>query len=316
MVNSLYKLILNKIYNNIIILCLLKNINRTKTRIKKNTNIILIVFSKDRPFQLRSFLLSALKNLIGISKIIVIYKSSDKNILYRYQSLILFFQSKPIQFVEEKSYFKIVLNKIISKTNSSHIMFSVDDILIFDQIIISNFKDLIKENSIFSLRLGKNINYSYILDKDQGLPKEHKKHKNNILSWKVKDGKNDFGYPFSLDMNVFPSGVIKKLTKYLIFSNVNSYEGALNKVTKYIPNWDIFSFSFSKCVNLPLNKVQIENNNKFAGQDSSDLLEDFDKNKYFDFNMLNSSNVNSPHQVFNLNKIDIKKNPNLNIQKL
>ena len=123
------------------------------------------------------------------------------------------------------------------------------------------------------------------MDKNQILPSNYKNHKGDIISWKISDGKYDFSYPFSLDMHILSTEFVQIFSNELFYNSVNSFEGALNVITKYVSNWNIYSFSNSKCVNLPFNKIQNENDNNNAGFDHEDLNIDFDDNKILIINL-------------------------------
>lgn len=300
MIKKLFKSIFFNIINNAIIIILLKKI---KKRIKfKESKITLVVFSKDRPFQLRSFLLSIFKNFYGLTRVIIIYNASDDTVLSRYKKLKATFSNENICFYKESTKFKKNLNKVLSNIKTSHILFSVDDILVFEKIRLKDFQYIINDNNIFSLRLGSNIKFCYMMNDHQNLPNNYIHNKNNIISWKISDAKYDFAYPFSLDMHVFPTNLIKLMSRCLFFTSVNSFEGSLNKITKYVSNWFIYSFYTSKCINLPFNKVQNENNNKYGGQVSNILNKDFDDDKYFNFDEIKIKDIYSPHQILEVPK--------------
>ena len=310
MLKKIYKSILFKIINNALVILFLLKIR--KKNMYSDCDLTLVIFSKDRSFQLRSLLLSIKENFFGLSRIIVVYKASSMPIMARYKKLATAFKSEIIYFFEEKEIFKKSLNKALLNVKTSHIIFSVDDILVFDQVNFKDFKHIIKDNNIFSLRLGTNINFCYTKDAKQSIPNNYKSYGNNIISWKISDGKHDFAYPFSLDMHVFSSKMIKKLSNFLFFNSINSFEGALNIITKYVKNWHIYSFNKSKCVNLPFNKVQNDNNNKFGGFDYNDLDEDYDNGLIYDFKSIKIKDINSPHQILDVPKINIILN-NYNI---
>jgi hypothetical protein len=278
--------------------------------VKKNkgelsTGLDLVVFSKDRPFQLKSYLLSVLINVKGINSITVLYTSTSDDIHNRYATLLLLNCFKDVHFVQQKKSFKIELISILDKINSNYMMFAVDDMLVFDKIDTKNIILNLKEKSIFSMRLGRNIKYSYTLNKPQTLPDNYHNDKlTGFISWKVKDGIADFSYPMSVDMHIFPSILIKNLSKWLMYTAPNSYEGALSLSSLFIGNWDLVSFHYSKCINLPLNKVQDENNNRSEDDTSIDrFMVDFDNGYCFDPNSINKEFVSSPHQVLAIKKI-------------
>lgn len=306
MLSKIYKSALFKIINNFRVLLALNKINN-KT-IYSNCDLTLVIFSKDRPFQLRSLIASVKENFSGLSKIIVIHTASSVSMSNRYKKLASSFKNGIIKFIEEKDDFKKNLNQVLFQVKTTHIIFSVDDILLFDRVILEDLEYVIKKNNIFSLRLGQNINFSYMSSANQTTPKKFKRHKGDIISWKISDGKYDFSYPFSLDMHIFSSKLIKTISNYLFFNSVNSYESALNIITKYVSNWEIYSFNNSKCVNLPFNKIQNENDNNSAGFDYKELNFDFDNNKIYDFKSIKINHINSPHQILDVSKVKLKKN--------
>ena len=304
MMSKILKSINFKIINNYKTIRCLNKINKINKH--NNPHVSLIIFSKDRPFQLRSLLFAIKENLFGLSNIFVVYRASSNAMLKRYIKIENMFKPEGMKFIEEKNDFKKDLNLTLQLVKTSHIMFSVDDILIFDKVNISDLKSIIEKNHIFSLRLGKNITYCYPMNKNQIIPMNFKRHKGDIISWKINDGEYDFSYPFSLDMHVLSTELIQLVSKQLLYNSVNSYEGALNIITKYISNWDIYSFNNSKCVNLPFNKIQNENDNNFAGFDHKELNVDFDNNKIYDYRYIKNKKIYSPHQILQIPKVKIK----------
>lgn len=272
---------------------------------KHATNLDLIVFSKDRPFQLKSYLFSVLMNVRGINSITVLYASSSSDIYDRYVKLLSLDCFKNICFIQQEKTFKKELISILDKIHSNHIMFAVDDMLVFGRIDVKYIISNLKEKSIFSVRLGHNIKYSYTLDKPQQLPDNCQLDKlTGFVSWKIRNGDADFSYPMSVDMHILPSTLVRRLSKWLIYTAPNSYEGALSLTSFFIGGWDLVSFSNSKCVNLPLNKVQSENDNRAEDEASlGRFLTDFDNGYCFDPNSIDGELVSSPHQAIAIKKI-------------
>jgi len=273
--------------------------------IKNSSDVDLVVFSKDRPFQLRSYLLSVLKNVSGIRSVSVLYSSTSSKALGQYEAIISLDCMKGVNFVSQNRQFKSELVKILSGIKSHYVMFAVDDMLVFDDIDVRKIASNLKPNSIFSLRLGRNIKYSYTLNEAQSFPEVHSKDlSNEHLCWKIKDGKSDFSYPMSVDMHIFPSLLICRLSRWLLYAAPNSYEGALSLFSYFIRDWNLVSFYDSKCVNLPINKVQNENDNRSCGGSLEQLMDDFDLGYCFDPHSFDKRLVISPHQVLEVKKIE------------
>ena len=136
--------------------------------------------------------------------------------------------------VESRHFGFQLIPQCLNNIKTSHIIFSVDDILLFDPVYVQDFKHVVKDNNIFSLRLGVNINFCYTKGVKQNIPYNYKSYRGDIISWKISDAKHDFAYPFSLDMHVFSTEMIRNMSNALFFNSINSFEGALDVITKYI----------------------------------------------------------------------------------
>lgn len=270
-----------------------------------DNEVDLVIFSKDRPFQLKSLLLSVLSRLNGIRSISVLYSASSSQMKDRYSLLISddFFNN--ISFIHESRSFKKDLNGVLKSLRAEYVMFAVDDMLVFGEVNFSDVLPALEDDSIFSLRLGANITYSYTLECDQVFPVLSYDAPNNdeYVFWKIKDAEHDFSYPMSVDMHVIPLFLIRRLSNFLFFYAPNTYEGALNKISYFIRDWKMMSFKISKCVNLPINKVQGENENRSENGDPSDLADHFDQGLCFDYTLIDGSEINSPHQILELETI-------------
>lgn len=222
-----------------------------------------IVFSKDRACQLQLFLRSFYKH----------YKDSveDMTILYTYSDLFygagytkLKKEFPAINFVLQQDFKKDLLT--IVRPKKEFIQFFVDDDVIIKEFNLEskefiNFRD---DQSIICLnpRLGSNINFCYTENKTVYPP-------SNLLKFKWKEYLGDFSYPMSLDGCIFRTRDILNLIVDLNYKSPNTLEGQL--ASHPIPKEYMSSFEQSILVNIPANRVQVDNNNKFSGIDQKTL---------------------------------------------
>lgn len=253
-------------------------------------DILIVIFSKNRVFQLDA----TIRGLIYFCDDLQI---ADLNIIYQADSPRLRNQYKKIasdyidfNFIREKNFQFDLLKSVKAY---KYILFLVDD-----NIFISNFSLNCLKNALdnypdalgFSLRLGTNTRYCYMLDRKQKLP-EFKNIDNNYLiyDWKTADG--DFGYPLELSSSFYRSQDLYEFLKSEIYDNPNQLEYKLSKLTEnFKSNRDkLFCFQYSVVFSNPLNVVQKEFiNNRFSG------LQEF--------------SINNLNNLFeNGRKLDIKK---------
>jgi len=85
--------------------------------------------------------------------------------------------------------------------------------------------------------------------------------------WRGAEG--DYGYPMSLDGSIFRTKeILPKLTD-LNYHNPNQLEGALAGTPIQLPK--VLCFQHQVIVSVPLNRVQVENQNRCAGHEAKDF---------------------------------------------
>ena len=263
----------------------------------------LIIFSYDRPMQLYALLESMEKYVKGLDNITVIYRTSNDDFETGYAELKeRFFFIKFISqgFLSKEDFKPLVLGTILSSPNE-HILFSVDDIVVKDFVDISECINVMKKTHAygFYLRLGKNITYCYIEDRQEEIPFNTQIDK-NIYAWQFKFGQSDWGFPTSVDMTIFNKNEILDEVKNLNFNSPNTLEAALyNKFVTQNRNFDKVGLFFenSKIINNPTNIVQIDypdfrNMNLFS---KYQLLEKFKSGMKIDISDFDQIENNSPH---------------------
>ena len=255
-----------------------------------------VIFSRNRAMQLQALLESLYCNIqeSKIDSVAVIYKA-DPYFISSYNKLRENFSS--IEWIEETGFRDQTMDAI--RTDSEFTSFLVDDVLVHSKIQEDFFPD---ENDIcFSLRLGKNCRYSHPANSFYPLPNfiidDGKK-----IKWSWFNSPFDFGYPFSLDGHVFRTSDLIEIISYLNFRNPNSLENEMvyrNPLINKFIGLSMSSFSHSKIVGVPVNRVNEEVLNRFGVDykiSEEELEENFKNGKRIDFGKMDFSNIIGPHQ--------------------
>lgn len=250
---------------------------RKSWQISHPNSISAVVFSKDRAMQLHALLNSYFETKVGECEIVVIYKSSTEAHKQAYEEVANIFGTK-IKFVEQGKYagFRECLEQTVSLLPKGKMFLLVDDIVFTETVDYHFLASLDVSDTVFSLRMGEHLNYSYVVDSSQPLPKTVEV-KDGYLTWQWSEGKLDWGYPLSVDGHIFSTSEVLLWIKYLEFSSPSSFEMALQKLKHIYRNKLGMSFRKSRIVNIPANKVQDEINNLHGAIHQEDLLQ-----KWFD----------------------------------
>jgi len=154
---------------------------------------------------------------------------------------------------------------------------------------------MLTDANCFSLRLGLNTVNCYTmqrLNKLENFNKHSFFHDTDliepVISWKVKDGTNDYAYPMSLDGHIFKTEYIKNLCEILEYSNPNLFEAMLSNFSR--PDMIISSYNQNKLVNSPINRVQ-ETFHNLSGMKYNYSSEDLNE-MYLDSLILNLEKMN------------------------
>jgi hypothetical protein len=233
--------------------------------------------------QLDALLRSYASMTRNTTQLFILFASSSRDYKIAYETLIDLHASRRCTFVHEESFgtfsnaFESLLDRILTRT----IFFLVDDDLFIRPVDLGLLALLASKEVIPSLRLGSNVTWSYTREKRQLLPhfrvvkssattipmNVHDK----LIAWKWRSGDVDWGYPGSLDGNIFLTSWIKRAIQTFPYSAPNSLESGLNK--NLYPSHNLWGlcFSHSRIVNSPINRVQVEVDN-IHGTLHQDLL--------------------------------------------
>jgi len=234
---------------------------------KKTSSAACIVFSKDRPLQLHLFLETFQANLVGRSSLFVLYAASTPIFESGYSVLMQRFEN--VIFIREE-VFSRDLRELILSINEENIIFFVDDIVFTRKFSIAQYAMLCNYMTIPSLRLGLNIKKSYQSNLNLPYPIFLIKSK-FFIRWLYLFGKNDWGYPFSVDGNVYKKDSLVYMMKKIKFSSPNSFENNMQYFRFTLKLMVGVAFTRSVLFNNPLNLVQSEYLNKSEDLNVIDL---------------------------------------------
>lgn len=276
-----------------------------------DTKLNVIIFSCDRPMQLDSCLQSLYcyynyndeKDELQTK---IIWRASNEQYRKSYEELQQEIEVSDVctnvSWIEQTNFQQNTLFALRA-TNAPYTMFLVDDIVFLDSFCVedTNFwKQLIdtpdKLLSI-SMRLYKGITYCYALDRYINPPSKFVK--GGIWNWKQFEG--DWGYPFSLDGNVYNTNIILRLISNIPqFRNPNDLESKLDMMKHHfnLPPYMACYTDQSKLINVPINITQNEFANRYNNEEYTSLkyLNDLFRKGYgIEYDDIEGQQYNSVH---------------------
>lgn len=270
----------------------------------QSQKVDLIIFSFDRPMQLYALLESCEYYLTGIENIVVIYRSSNERFADGYISVQNRFSK--VQFLQQGTEpfadFKPLVLRAFYAGASAYVLFAVDDIIVKNSADLTVCTRTLEEQCAygFYLRLATHIDYCYAENQPQAIP--HLKPVNeNILSWIFAEGQLDWHYPNTVDMTIYRKSNIEKELKNICFKNPNTLEAAWAARGHQVMNCKGLCFNNSIVVNIPINIVQSDYQNRcIRSYTPEQLLELFEKGYRLDFLDLKGVKNKSCHMDYEL----------------
>lgn len=235
-----------------------------------DTQTNFIIFSKDRACQLHACIESLQRYFRSETDptVTVIYKASSPEFDKGYQKLQEAFPGNDNFVWEAETNFKHQTVKAVKGfpwAASQFTIFLVDDIIFVNNVSTEDQQfSLIKNNSMMvglSLRLHDGVNHCYATNEAQNVPKFVKKF---VWAWDKCGG--DWGYPMSVDGNVYNTDFISSFIETLNYHNPNSLEAALDSVKSdsRVPSYLCCYPESPRLINVPANRVQNTYQNRFA----------------------------------------------------
>lgn len=264
--------------------------------------IDLVIFSKNRPLQLYAFLESCERYISGLSAVSVIYYA-DQPFVAAYDEVKATFPEA--QFLQQKTVgsrgdFKTLTNQAVFQTDAPYIIFAVDDIIMIDAVDLQHCAQLLERYQAygFYLRLGTDITECYSERRHTGRP-PLKEREPDVYSWRFNQGTGDWGYPHTVDMTLFRKCDIQNYVRNMGYHSPNTLEGHWSGYAGSVMQRRGLCFTTSKMVNLPINLVQNDYNNRHGSEyDMQFLLEAFQQGLKMDIAPLHQFPHKAPHAEY------------------
>lgn len=189
------------------------------------SNLVSIIFSKDRALQLRAILESFFLNCTDSkdTDIVIFYKVTSQLHSRQYQALKKMFENKlfrNVVFIEETKLIDQLI-KLIEKYE--FLLLQVDDSIYTSSFLLSEVKSALWQNGDalgFSLRLGANTNYCYNRKRNQRIPK-FLRVTDRIVKYRWNKEQLDFAYPLEVSSSVYRTKDIKPIWLKYFDTNVS-----------------------------------------------------------------------------------------------
>lgn len=224
----------------------------------------LVIFSRNRPMQLTATLESIEKHITGFKTITVLCHTENDDFLRGYEHVKKDFPYVVFVMQERnnrQAHFKRQLLGIVELLQAPYLMFAVDDIIVTDKVDLHHCYALLKATAAYSchLRVGKDITHtSRNLPMPQ--PALHPVKGGEMYTWFLHEGHgfdSYFGYPYSVDMTIFPHELVAQYVRRSQCVSPNTFEGYWNWSTPPLPrNTRGLCYPTSRMVNIELNLVQ------------------------------------------------------------
>jgi len=266
-----------------------------------------IVFSKDRALQLHALLNSYRLKCMNPPKLIIIYTASSPAHMRAYEELIKIYDHVDFNytFVAESGPFKNVLLSTLKAIHTSNLFFIVDDNVCINSFDGLDLERVDSRKFILSLRMSPNCVYSYTGNSYHTPPPftvDAEQPQWLHFEWGVSA--NEWSYPYSLDGHVFPTSEIHTLAELGEYNGPNSFEVLLMSFNDIGMSKGGICYSNSRVLNLPINKVQVENDNLHGTVSAENLLDCWMAGKVLDFSTLDGHEPVSPHEEHYLSLVD------------
>ena len=274
------------------------NILRYKHHNDALNGITCIVFSRNRALQLDA-LLRSIEEYNESPFDVYIQYSCSLNHKQSYESLISKYgNATRYTFVREES-FPVSLLDLIGKVKTQFLFFLVDDQVFVKPFNMEQIISVMKDNTFFSLRLGKSITDFGIFERKL-IPKYNTLPDYLEWSWKQNKDQKDWGYQFSVDGTVYRTLDVWRASKSIPFKAPNSYEDNMNSVCYFRGDNIGMSYHEPVVINLIINASRQEKAYEHfeSGEYSTDdMLKLWNAGKRFSLEKVSSLVFCSTHYV-------------------
>ncbi|MBX3721878.1 MAG: hypothetical protein KF713_08570 [Turneriella sp.] len=222
----------------------------------------------------------------------VLYAASDETFAEAYARLQKTFSD--VVFLKE-SNFRIDLIRLLSTVNYRLVFFLVDDLIFTDFFDASMLSQVDTSKYVLSLRLHPGVTYSYMTHLSQK-PPPLKAVGQDTFSFSWKNDAIDWAYPLSVDGHIFERKTILSIINKCQFRAPNSLEASMQAFTTlFSTKFQGLCYKMPKIVNFPVNRVQIEFENRAGENTAKEFLDLFHQGYEIDFLHYEKSAHNSVH---------------------
>lgn len=233
-------------------------------------NVDVIVFSKDRAAQLDLLLRSLYKNFLNLGHIFVLYDFSNHEFNCGYEIIKQKFPDVKFVYQTKETFAATIRATLGYSITSQYVLpFCDDDVMILETNIDDIIKHFTDDMVGISLRHSLSINTSYHTGEIFPLPL-HTILDDKYMKWCWKDAPLTYcwGYPYMAGGCVYESRFLDQILHKVNFVLPNSMESAMVN-NRYMWNkWFCLCFKQNPLINVSINRVQHENQNR-GGRDIS-----------------------------------------------
>lgn len=219
--------------------------------------INIVIFSRNRAMQLDLHLRSLQKTFkeFAENEISIVYDFTDVEYFDAYEKLK---EKSPanVKFFTDNE-FGTLKQTVLSLMDDKKCftMFLCDDIIFVNDWSLKDKEiQILKTDTdvlTTSLRLWSGINFCYATNSNTPQPQFK-----NEFCWDWQQSSGDWGYPMSLDGNVFLTSIIKQKTQAVNFNYPNQFESALAETADRSFQKNACYLTEPKLINIPANIVQ------------------------------------------------------------
>ena len=243
---------------------------------RTNEGVRIVVFSKDRPYQLDGLLRSLRAQVRDGSDfdLDVIYATSDAENQAAYGELARGFGDWPRLNLRREVSFRTDLLDLLE--GAEQVLFLVDDAVFTAPTSISEAAELLRVRSDvlgFSFRLGGNSRRCHPLKREQKLP-AFTLLGGDRISWNWTDADADFGYPLEVSSSLYRVEDILPILRRESFSGPNTLEDLLSRSAASFRTSRplLVGQSVATAFAIPANVVQSTHRNRHGGEIDARML--------------------------------------------
>lgn len=231
-----------------------------------HNNLQVIVYSKDRPWQLAEYLRTFRKFISSDIKPKVIWKASNETFTKAYEDLFTKGWCEPVSETDHKGTFKELVLRTID-TKIPYILWGVDDILWYRKLDnFAHVPNFLNKAFSYSLRLAPNVTFCQPANNINKVPELV--DYGGTLAYDRRNGWGDFDYPWDIGASIYKTINAISVVQAIEFNNPNELEanGAMLFMGIGNPNAHVnCCVPKSLCSVVTINRAQNQFKNELAG---------------------------------------------------